>query len=145
MIEQDHTVRVCEDVRAKLALEVGAPAPHVATLVVDAGVVGPGRDAEGANAIRQVHQAGEGAGVAGVTAELAVVVGAPTEHLTFGGDGARVALTGVEVHHDGAEGQIHRPSLVLTNKVRTCGGGVTALLLVVLAPAHHGRVVNDGR
>ena len=140
MIEQDHTVRVCEDVRAKLALEVGAPAPYVAALVVDAGVVGPGRDAKGAHAVGQVHQAGEGAGVAGVTSELAVVVGAPAEHLTFGGDGARVALTGVEVHHDGAVWQIHAMCSIHADGAGRGGRGVAYLLLIVGAPTDDRRL-----
>ena len=146
MIEQDHTVRVCEDVRAKLALEIGAPTPHVATLVVNAGVVGPGRDAEGAHAIRQVHQAGEGAGVAGVTSELAVVVGAPTEHFTFGGDGARVALTGIEVHNDGPVWQIHAVCGIHADGAGRGGRGVAHLLLIVGAPTDDrrlGRVKGD--
>ena len=139
-IEQHHTVWVCEDVRAKLALEVGAPAPHVATLVVNAGMVGPGRDAKGAHAIGQVHQAGEGAGVTGVTAELAVVVAAPAEHLTFGGDGARVALTGVEVHHDGTVRQIHAVCCIHVDGAGRGGRGVAHLLLVVGAPTDDRRL-----
>ena len=146
MIEQDHTVRVCEDVRAKLALEVGAPAPHVAALVVDAGVVGPGRDAKGTHAIGQVHQTGKGAGVAGVTSELAVVVGAPTEHFTFGGDGARVALTGIEVHNDGPVWQIHAVCGIHADGAGRGGRGVAHLLLIVGAPTDDrrlGRVKGD--
>ena len=123
-----------------MAPEVGAPAPHVATLVVDAGVVGPGRDAKGAHAIGQVHEASEGTGVAGVTAELAVVVGAPTEHFTLGGDGAGVALTGVEVHHDGAEGQIHAVCRIHADGAGRGGRSVAHLLLVVGAPTDDRRL-----
>ena len=123
-----------------MPLEVGAPAPHVAALVVDAGVVGPSRDAEGAHAIGQVHEAGEGAGVAGVTAELAVVVAAPAEHLAFGGDGARVALTGVEVNHDGTVWQIHAVCRIHADGAGRGGRGVAHLLLIVGAPTDDRRL-----
>ena len=108
-------------------------------------MVGPGRNAKRTDAFRQVNQAWEGAGVRGVAAELAVVVGAPTIHVAFGGHRARVALTGVKVDNGGTKGQIHAPTNALTDPVRAGGGGVAALLLVVLAPAHHGWIVNGGR
>ena len=126
--------------RTELPLEVGAPAPHVATLVVNAGVVGSRRDAKGAHAIGQVHQTGESAGVAGVTAELAVVVGAPAEHLTFGGDGARVALTGVKVDHRRPIREVDGLRHIHIEGAGCGGRGVAHLLLIVGAPTDDRRL-----
>ncbi len=78
--------------------------------------------------------------MAGVTAELAVVVGAPTEHLTFGGDGARVPISGVKVNHGRPIRKVDASGRIHIEGAGRGGRGVAHLLLIVGTPADNRRL-----